>query len=288
MAGGFPTGWAFANAKDIGTVTTASLGTTIQNSGSTNTKQAWVELIASTPTDADWIEIAVEVASGNFATYSLVDIGVGPSGSQQVVFSNLSVVRNGSIPIAHYAFPCSIPAGSSVWVRALWDNNNTSDVMYVNAQLFQSDIGTATLGAVVDTYGVQTSTSPYTTQITLPSSDDTMSSWTSVASLSYNVMGFSLHLDFGGGNSYNGPLWFGLLNIGTGASGSQTVIVSNLQFSASSPTNGLPCIYPPVTNYYPISLPSGTNVWVQAQVVDYYASGAAPRILGVSFHGVRG
>jgi hypothetical protein len=88
-----------------------------------HTKGSWTQLIASTSYDAYGIWVGVDgIFYANTATAYLVDIGVGPSGSEQVIVPNLDVWGADSggpgMNPRTFWFPVYIPAGSRIVARS--------------------------------------------------------------------------------------------------------------------------------------------------------------------------
>jgi len=87
-----------------------------------HTKGAWTEIIASSAADADCVDLAVQAISTNGVdTGTLVDIGVGASGSEVAIISNIAV---GSLATNLFApnanrirIPVFVPAGSRISAR---------------------------------------------------------------------------------------------------------------------------------------------------------------------------
>jgi hypothetical protein len=109
----------FANPWSIPIQFSSSV--TVTADVSVNTKGAWTEIFASTTSDSDLLLVYLQNASGGFATNSLMDIGIGPSGSETVIIPN--IVGGGFGQTAgtgvdgSFVFPVSIPAGSRISAR---------------------------------------------------------------------------------------------------------------------------------------------------------------------------
>lgn len=98
---------AGANEADSGQITVTG--------GAANTKGAWSELVASCG-QTDMIFLSVRIASpASSDTAVLIDIGVGPAGSETVVVPNIDMGgRNG---IFHVPLPLSVPQGTRIAAR---------------------------------------------------------------------------------------------------------------------------------------------------------------------------
>jgi hypothetical protein len=89
---------------------------TVQASSTINTKGSWIELVASSSISAGWLMYNWTNSTGATATAGLVDIGVGPAGSEQIIIENLpSGYGNNQ---TRMMIPVQIPAGSRIAARA--------------------------------------------------------------------------------------------------------------------------------------------------------------------------
>jgi hypothetical protein len=130
---------------------------------SANTKGAWTEVVASTSATTTAIAVIVGgVQSSSANTATLVDVGVGASGSEQVVAANIAV--GGAVRLATrdlsglwVLLPVAVAAGSRVAVRiqSVVTGGKTASVQ---CRLFQwgTDFGVPT---IVDVLGTSTATS---------------------------------------------------------------------------------------------------------------------------------
>lgn len=103
-------------------VTSWSSATNVTADTAAHTKGAWTQLVASTPAAADCIDIAVGGLGFNGANWSsLIDIGVGGSGAETAVVSNVAcgganIVFSVDLGWA-VRFAVYIPAGSRISAR---------------------------------------------------------------------------------------------------------------------------------------------------------------------------
>lgn len=99
----------------------SSRGVTLSTSASTNTKAAWTQLTASSPVNA--AALLVIHGTGGASTTgrnSLIDLGIGASGSEAVVIANMSSNGPGSGAAAdgNYLFvPIGAPSGTRFAAR---------------------------------------------------------------------------------------------------------------------------------------------------------------------------
>lgn len=97
---------------------------TVTANTSAHTKGAWAQIVASTSADTNLIEVMIDaIQSGGVDTSTLVDIGVGASGSEVVVVENVAVggassyLGGSSDNALCFAVPVYIPSGSRVAAR---------------------------------------------------------------------------------------------------------------------------------------------------------------------------
>src|SRR3569832_625051 len=93
-----------------------------------NSKGAWFQVTASLPFDACGVIVQWRGSSGA-PIFSLIDVGVGAAGAEQVIIPNIAGGNASSTedvwnqPII---FPVEIPAGTRVAVRAAGSSTNTA------------------------------------------------------------------------------------------------------------------------------------------------------------------
>lgn len=112
--------------------TTNSHGTTVDPGATANTKGAWVEVAAATEFAHQWLTMAVMNYDGFFASDMrwLVDVGVGASGSEQVIMPNIPLRGSSQSdlpePLVNELL-LSVPKGERLSVRAQCSSNNSGD-----------------------------------------------------------------------------------------------------------------------------------------------------------------
>lgn len=141
------------------TTTTSSAGTTVTGSASIHTKGAWAQLFAATSARSLGILIAIEnTAASNTNTSTLLDIGQGAAGSEQVIIPDLAagytLNENVSNDFRAYYFPLFIPDG--VRLSARLQAVTASKTANVRVHLFQRPMGAGMnwFGTRVTAYGV--------------------------------------------------------------------------------------------------------------------------------------
>jgi len=285
MAGGWPIGSEVCNGTDQGTVTASSVGTTITSSSTANTYGSWTQLVASSAIDCCWLVISSTTVFANTANDIVIDIGVGASGSEKVIISAIHTIGNNAWPsLTRFAFPCQIAAGTRIAARS--QSNGTSQGAYVQVTLFDGEWN-ALEGAegVVDTYGFQSGTT-LGAAIDPGATVNTKGSYTQLtASSTADLLGFMLAFDFQNDTAGAGVQNQFLLDIATGASGSEKVLIPNIAFNFMSDGAGDGCyIKPEFIPFIPCPIPSGTRIAARAQAT---INTATTRVFGLTFYGVR-
>lgn len=275
MSGGWPSRYALCNAVDNGTVTGSSIGTTLTASGTTNAKGSYVQLVASSSTDTDWMMVSINPQGGNLNSVA-VDIAIGASGSESVLVNNLIAVTKNTQPITPvYMFPCSIPAGTRISARC--QSSLSSATTLVQVTTFQSNFADGAASGLVDAVGFSTAT---TLGVAPTPGTNAQGSYSQViASTANDYQGFFLGFDYQN-NSAGSATYTHLLRLAIGASGSEQVILPNVPLNL--PTNISNILTPANTPYIPMQIPAGTRIAVSDSV-----SATGGPTIGVTFYGVR-
>lgn len=278
MTGAWRGGLALSNAVTLGV--TPATSQTLSVFGSTTTtyaKGAWAQAVASAASDSTWMQVFAQTATSGGSAFA-VDVGVGASGSEVVVVSNLCFSQLSSWA-ASYLFPLAIQAGTRIAVRA--SSNLTFDVLQAQLITFDDTFSSVGVGSGVDTYGFSNATN-YGTAIDPGGTANTKGAYSQIsASLTNDLSGFMLCFD----NQANGgsALVTTLVDIAVGGSGSEVVIIPNycLVYTLGGSQNSMPGA---VSHYLPIPIAAGTRVAARAQC----STATSPdRIIGMSFYGVR-
>lgn len=104
-------------------VTSWTAFSTVTANSSAHTKGAWTELIASTSSAVDCLEISVQgVSSSAVNTATLLDIGTGSAGSETAIVNNVAIGGAAAFittPGYDYRFsvPVYVPSGTRIAVR---------------------------------------------------------------------------------------------------------------------------------------------------------------------------
>lgn len=106
-----------------------SRGVNLDGGGTANTKSAWVEIVAATtaPIRALTVHNGTGAAATSASTQTIIDIGVGPAGSEQILMADLyQRWTSGGPPQnpCHGPFPVSLPVGVRLAARIAADTTN--------------------------------------------------------------------------------------------------------------------------------------------------------------------
>src|SRR5579871_3092164 len=273
MSGGFPFLPGLCNGKSIGAGTGLFVngGTNIAPSATANTKGSWTQLTASCPIDADMIEISIVCAElQNTELADAVDIGIGSSGNEIVIFNNLMAVCQSRFtnPRSTYVFPCSIPAGTRISARSQSIAASGGGV-YMSIRVFQTGFQGQGGASGVDAIGFNAAA---TTGVAITPGNGAKGSWTQiVASSSVDYAGLAMCIDNGPASS--SAIY--LIDVGIGGSGSEQIIVPDVLTG-----NNYGQLTPPPT--YMVPIPAGSRIAVRA---DDVSSGSGVSF-GITIYGI--
>jgi hypothetical protein len=182
----------------------------------------------------------------------VVNIGVGPGGSERVVINGLTAVDfSGSLRTWHYLFPLNIPAGTSVSVQATGDHAFNEGGIYVSINLYDSGMAGVEGCAGVDAVGL---TAGHGTAYTPGAGAKGFYSQI-VASTARDYMGFYVAVDLAGGTSFQ--VVTQLVDIAIGSAGSELIIVPDITWAqGGSSWTGRSAVAGP----YFIPIPAGTRI----------------------------
>jgi hypothetical protein len=114
---------------------TTSKGVNLPAAGTINTKTAWTSIIASTavPFGALFVGVGGGTDTSLPAGSFLVDIGIGSTGNEVPIISNICYITSATeyiTPTCNPLFPCNIPLGTQLSARwAFSDNTGGCDVI---------------------------------------------------------------------------------------------------------------------------------------------------------------
>lgn len=274
MGGGFYLNDGISRATTLGFSTTTSKPTTVTNSGTPNTKGAYVQLTASSAADTSGICV---IASNRDLTAGamLVDVAVGAAASEKIIIPDIPCTGTSVTvqAIATPIFPVTIPAGSRISVRT--QSTTASDASLAAVMLVDnSRMGRS--GGSMDSYGVISATT-LTTSIDSGAVLNTKGSYTQItASTTNDLCGFAFCIS--GLNTTSNVGAHFLVDVAIGGAGAETVIVGNWWFYHGGTH------LPPWAPWFDMDIPAGTRIAVRAQST---TTTAADRTFGFSLHGLR-
>jgi hypothetical protein len=238
---------------DGGRVTSTSLLTTVTASTTTHTKGAWAQMIAATTFEASWLQVhlgqtGVAVAASNSQT--LLDVGVGASGSEQVVVPNIAI--GGSLPFASWLFPLVVPSGSRIALRiqsAVASKNVTAGVMVMGGGMGLES------GSRATTYGAATATSIGTVLAAPTVVNTAEGAWTVISASTTNPMRW-LVVGISAPNTATASIGNALVDVGVGASLAESTVISDIAVAITG--NEDVNHHRPLT--FPVSIPAGSRL----------------------------
>jgi len=221
-------------------------GVAVTAGGSTHTKGAYAQLIASVAAHGTWLTIEANAASTS--NPFLIDIAVGGAGSEQVVLPNVLVRgANTSGTILH--LPFLVPAGARLSARC--QNATPSAALRLAAQVHAGDFAMVPFGRA-EAVGALTASSTGTT-ITASGSANTKGAWTQlIASTAFRYRWLLVSL-------VNAASQRALFDIGIGGAGSEVVILPDL--SCLNQTAGEAILHP-------VDVPAGSALSARMAVAN--------------------
>ena len=283
--------WALASgfrAESFGTRANNPGGTQVTSSATAHTKGAWVQLDAATGFDASLLLLDIAVQFQD--TLYLFDIGIGASGSEQVLIPNLLVSQSTAV-IPRLSIPISIPAGSRIAVRS--QDNFGSSTSFVSGMIIAGGWAGQSPFNTVNAYGPNTATSNGVIA-DAGATANTKGAWAQITASTASAMkaimvsgirgvpGTAMTADFAN-----------LVDIGVGASGSEQVLIPNIVFQASITTggatgsplvlSGLGTLFPRFIPPIPCDIPAGVRLAVRQQST---TTNAADRTSAYAIYGL--
>lgn len=223
-----------------------------------NTKGAWVELVAASSIDAS--AVTVMIPEGYGGTDYLIDIGIGPVGSEQVLIANLNI-SIGNISYGDKVAFCSripVAIGSGTRISARAQGTGTSSSRYIRVGVLLEANGQQSGGSVV-TIGASTADSGGT-NIDPGAVDNTKGAWTEItASCPEDLKAAIIGFGTGANTAMTNCTW--LCDIGIGGIGVEQVIIPNIALAAHDYPDA---IIPVHTPCFEVGIPAGTRIVARA------------------------
>lgn len=289
MAGGWPVGLTLAHAADLAANTTDTLGLAVPAGSTMGAKGAWVQVIAAAPSDFTHLLVILN----NFYAYGFsqaLDIGVGASGSEVVLLSNL-VIGGAPVGGASAMVEASIPAGTRIAVRSASSYDGT-DPGGPFVQIIGFDSGYAgSIATGYDTYGWSGTGAPQGVLVDPGFNGNAKDAYYQLtASVAHDLSGFFLGLDCQNAvpSSTAAASPFFLIDIAIGAAGSEKIILPNFyvgkEFTMDASSTIAMRPYPVFSPMMDIPIRAGTRIAARSQS---NASSAPDSSIGVSLYGRR-
>lgn len=230
-----------------------SRGTQVTSSGTANTKGSWTQLAASTPFAAHLIVLHWTIESDTPAV--LLDIGVGASGSEQIIVPDLYFQPRQDSFSTLVAMPVGIPAGARVAVRTA--ASSTSVLSDVALELIAG--GSALMSPLrqVTAYGANSATSGGVLT-DAGGTANVKGAWAQVtASTTSAHKGLLIAISINGSAGGTGTR----LDVAVGGSGSEQIIIPDFQVNstwggARQPNHSI---------MYPVDIPAGSRLAIRSQ-----------------------
>jgi hypothetical protein len=244
----------YAGSSDfVNAAASVSVSVAVTASGTPHTKGSWAQVVASTTTDVTAIEIfaLTNTFQTGTNTSTLLDIGVGGSGSEQVIVPNINVGYE-FLGVGMWEFPVFIPAGSRVALRSQSAVASKAVTFGVRAKATRYQLKPA---SYCTTYGAVTGSSRGTI-LSAPGATDTEGSWTELtAATSERLAGLVLCPSGAGVTTLqNGSV---LVDVAVGASSSEVSIIANQIVMIDTSERVLPQGGPRV---HAVSIPAGSRI----------------------------
>lgn len=252
--------------EDLGNPTYATAGVAAASSGGTlltapagaNAKANWTQLTASSSIAADGFYVSLQSGDTGQLSY-LVDIGVGAAAAEAVVVENIMFhvgADNNGYGVTIY-FPIPIAAGSRIVAR-YQAASATADGVRAMIQLVNGGVTIPMRQAQATTYGAVTADSEGT-EIDPGGATNTKGGWVQLTASTTDDIE-ALVICTGKTNTVPTASNY-LLDIGTGAALSETVVVPDLYMRYAATGE----VMLPQAVYVPVHIPSGTRVAARAQ-----------------------
>lgn len=280
MAGGLPLGLDVCNGQSVGSVASTSNGTAL-TTGAANTKGAYAQLVASTPSDCVFaIFDALGFGLGGQPSLGSVDFAIGASGSEKIIVADLEISSTaGSGAHSSIALPIQIPAGTRIAARG--QSTGATDTLNASVILFDGSFTQMEGTAGVDALGFNSATGGGVL-VDPGATLNTKGAYSQIiASTSRDYMGIFFILDVGNETTDNFVAW--LVDIAIGGAGSENVIVPNFQALQAGGAFTGAGFFGWVSHFIPIAIKSGTRIAARAQAND---TAAADREFGLTVYGV--
>lgn len=262
------------NQYTAGAATASSLGTSVAAGSPANSLGSWVQLVAAGSNPGGVLILFVENTTSSQRSVML-NIGIGPSGSQVIVVPQLYCAM-GPYALAQAVLPIYIPPGVALWVQS--QGVVAASAVYVTASLVMPGFMPSTPFQRVTAYGASSLTSQGIT-VDPGGTVNTKGAWTEISASIANPTKMLL-MGVGQLATSGAAVLCQLVDIGVGpSSGAVTTIISNIPVYNNGSYIVLPCFVGP----FPATIPAGSNLWGRSQCNN---NGATVRLLSIALYGI--
>ena len=282
MAGAWQRGLSFANAQSLSPVYPGSSGILVYSGGSAYTKGSWTTIVASNPTNSAWLSLNVVTIFNSGSNNFSLDIGVGASGSEVALISNM-LTSSYQLPVGSaIVIPLEIKSGTRISARVSCEN--ASDFCLLQVLSFSDTFQSTPVPKSYNTFGFN-SAANIGVAVDSGGTANTKGAYTVItSSITNSIAGFFLAFDVQN-NAGSVGIVYHLVDIAVGAPGSEIIIIPDYQhttyyYSGSSSGNIMPVFSP----YFPIAIKAGTAISVRCASS---ATTTPDRYLGVTLYGGR-
>lgn len=246
-----------------------SLWTTVAASATANAVGNWVQLFPASGFPVDIVRVFIAQTGLNASasnTQTLLDIGIGPSGSEVAVVSDVAI--GGSMPFMSLQIPIAIEANTRIVVRTRSAVASKSCTM--GMFLYGGGTGLES-GYRAVTYGAVTSGSRGTI-LTAPGATNTEAAWTQLsasttAGMRWMVIGIAMP------NTTAVTASDGLLDIGVGAAAAEVAVITDIPYRTTASED----INAPYPLTFPVNIPAGSRLVARYRGTST-AAGAQPSV----------
>lgn len=240
-----------------------------------HSKGSWVEMIASTSADLNGLGMFLSANNSNGVnTSALLDIGIGTAGNEVAVVENVPIGQWNS-DLYKLDLPVHIPRGSRVAVRVQGAQLNAPKTVYVQHALKRLDGRPAPRKLITENADISISTGAVSIY---PAGTGAKSAWTQiVAATTMPYQALIVWMGPDNATTY-GTASALLVDIGIGASGSETVISYNQRVYFSSSEAILGDRYRIVYGHFP----KGTRIAARGQR-NNASTAVRPVIIGIPY-----
>lgn len=247
-----------------------SYGYAAISAGSANTKTGWTELISAANNVHGFNCLLVEPATGHGSVRMALDIGIGASGSEQILIPDIFWLFN-NYPTPVVPYPIHVPAGQAVSAR-MQGHTTPAQARILVAGLAGPFVAGSPCHRCV-TYGVTTSGATTGTVVDAGGTAHTKSSWTEITSATtapakYVLVWFSRQST----SAQSAGDWS--FDIAVGGSGSEQIILPDLWVGTGASADLRPMCVGPL----PVDLPEGVRLSARCQSSLTSATHRAPYV----------